>query len=85
VRKRWLLDRSAVEAESVAKHMQELPLTNVEDCSAHAATETDAMTSLYESDFFASANEQASLLRAGKLSSADIESMGKREKQELVG
>jgi hypothetical protein len=53
--------------------------------------ETDAITSLYESDFFAWANEQASLLRAGKLSSADIEntaeeieSMGKSEKRELV-
>jgi Domain of unknown function DUF29 len=53
--------------------------------------ETSAMTSLYETDFFAWANEQASLLRAGKLSSADIEniaeeieSMGKSEKRELV-
>jgi hypothetical protein len=60
-------------------------------CAAHAITETDAMTSLYDSDFFAWANEQASLLRAGKLSSADIEniaeeieSMGKSEKRELV-
>ena len=42
------------------------------------------MTSLYETDFYAWANEQASLLRAGKLSGADIqhiaeeiESMGK--------
>ena len=50
------------------------------------------MTStLYETDFFAWANEQASLLRAGKLSMADIEniaeeieSMGKSEKRELV-
>ena len=55
------------------------------------SSETDAMTSLYESDFFAWANEQASLLRAGKLSSAhieniaeEIESMGKSEKRELV-
>src|ERR1700679_4004614 len=53
--------------------------------------ETSAMTSLYETDFFAWANEQASLLRAGNLSSADIEhiaeeieSMGKSEKRELV-
>jgi Domain of unknown function DUF29 len=49
------------------------------------------MTSLYDADFYAWANEQASLLRSGKLSSADIEniaeeieSMGKSEKRELV-
>ena len=30
------------------------------------------MTSLYEADFYAWANQQAALLRAGKLSSADI-------------
>ncbi len=49
------------------------------------------MTSLYEADFYAWANQQASLLRAGKLSAADIqniaeeiESMGKSEKRELV-
>ncbi len=48
-------------------------------------------TSLYESDFYAWANEQAALLRAGKLSAADIgniaeeiESMGRGEKRELV-
>lgn len=48
-------------------------------------------TSLYESDFYAWANEQAALLRAGKLSAADIgniaeeiESMGRSEKRELV-
>ncbi len=48
-------------------------------------------TSLYESDFYAWANEQAALLRAGKLSAADvehiaeeIESMGKTEKRELI-
>ncbi|MEI8394165.1 MAG: DUF29 domain-containing protein [Rhodospirillaceae bacterium] len=47
--------------------------------------------SLYEHDFYGWANEQAALLRAGKLSSADIEniaeeieSMGKTEKRELV-
>jgi hypothetical protein len=47
--------------------------------------------SLYESDFYAWANEQAALLRAGKLSAADIEniaeeieSMGRSEKRELV-
>lgn len=46
---------------------------------------------LYETDFYAWANEQAALLRAGKLSSADIEhiaeeieSMGRGEKRELV-
>ena len=50
------------------------------------------MTStLYETDFYAWANEQAALLRSGKLSLADIEniaeeieSMGKSEKRELV-
>jgi hypothetical protein len=47
--------------------------------------------SLYDSDFYAWANEQASLLRAGKLASADIENIaeeieniGKSEKRELV-
>lgn len=46
---------------------------------------------LYETDFYAWANEQAALLRAGKLSAADIEhiaeeieSMGKTEKRELL-
>jgi hypothetical protein len=49
------------------------------------------MTSLYDIDFYAWANEQATLLRAGKLSNADIqnvaeeiESIGKNEKRELV-
>jgi hypothetical protein len=47
--------------------------------------------SLYERDFYAWANEQASLLRAGRLSEADleniaeeIESTGRAEKRELV-
>lgn len=46
---------------------------------------------LYEQDFYAWANEQAALLRSGKLSAADIEhiaeeieSMGKTEKRELI-
>jgi hypothetical protein len=46
---------------------------------------------LYDQDFYAWANEQARLLRAGDLSEADlehiaveIESMGKAEKRELV-
>ena len=46
--------------------------------------------SLYERDFYAWANEQAALLRAGNLSAADIdhiaeeiESMGRTEKREL--
>ncbi|GEO81479.1 DUF29 domain-containing protein [Pararhodospirillum oryzae] len=46
---------------------------------------------LYETDFYAWANEQAALLRSGKLSLADIEniaeeieSMGKSEKREFV-
>ena len=45
---------------------------------------------LYERDFFAWANEQAALIRAGKLSAADleniaeeIESMGRSEQREL--
>ena len=48
-------------------------------------------SSLYDRDFYAWANEQAGLLRAGKLAHADIEhiaeeieSMGKIEKRELV-
>jgi hypothetical protein len=47
--------------------------------------------SLYERDFYAWANEQAALLRAGALAAADveniaeeIESMGRGEKRELV-
>ena len=47
--------------------------------------------SLYERDFYAWSNQQASLLRAGKLQQADlehiaeeIESMGKTEKRELI-
>lgn len=46
---------------------------------------------LYDQDFYAWANQQAGLLRAGKLSEADlehiaeeIESMGKSEKRELI-
>ena len=46
---------------------------------------------LYERDFYAWANEQAALLRAGKLDQADIadiaeeiESIGRSEKRELV-
>ena len=46
---------------------------------------------LHDRDFYAWANEQAALLRAGKLSEADIEhiaeeieSMGKTEKRELI-
>jgi len=46
---------------------------------------------LYERDFFAWANEQAALLRAGKLDCADIdniaeeiESIGRSEKRELI-
>ena len=47
--------------------------------------------SLYERDFYAWANEQAALLRAGRLDRADIdniaeeiESMGRSEKRELT-
>lgn len=46
---------------------------------------------LYDRDFYAWANEQAALLRAGKLEQADvaniaeeIESMGRSEKRELI-
>ena len=49
------------------------------------------MANLYDTDFYAWANEQAALLRAGKLAAADIEniaeeieSMGKGEKRELI-
>jgi phenylpyruvate tautomerase PptA (4-oxalocrotonate tautomerase family) len=49
------------------------------------------MSDLYERDFYAWANEQASLLRAGKLAAADIaniaeeiESIGRQEKRELI-
>ena len=48
------------------------------------------MSTLYDTDFYAWANEQAALLRAGQLSAADIEniaeeieSMGKGEQREL--
>lgn len=47
--------------------------------------------SLYEQDFYAWANEQAALLRAGKLDSADIEniaeeieSMGRSQKSQVI-
>ncbi len=50
-----------------------------------------AKPSLYDRDFFAWTREQAALLRAGKISEADleniaeeIESMGKTEKRELT-
>ena len=49
------------------------------------------MSTTYDTDFYAWANEQAALLRSGKLSEADIahiaeeiESMGRTEKRELV-
>ncbi len=49
------------------------------------------MSTTYDTDFYAWANEQASLLRSGKLAEADIahiaeeiESMGTPEKLELV-
>ena len=49
------------------------------------------MGAAYEKDFYAWANEQAALLRSGKLAEADIahiaeeiESMGKTEKRELT-
>jgi len=48
-------------------------------------------STLYDHDFYAWTNEQAGLLRTGKLSEADlehiaeeIESMGKSEKRELI-
>jgi hypothetical protein len=48
-------------------------------------------STLYDTDFHAWANEQAALLRAGKISEADIpnvaeeiESMGRSERRELV-
>jgi hypothetical protein len=50
-----------------------------------------AGSQLYDKDFYAWANEQAALLRAGKLGEADIEhiaeeieSLGKTEERELV-
>ena len=49
------------------------------------------MSATYDTDFYAWANEQTALLRAGKLKEADIvhiaeeiESMGKTEKRELI-
>ena len=49
------------------------------------------MSSLYEKDFYAWANEQAALLRAGRLGEADIahiaeeiDSLGRSEKRELI-
>jgi hypothetical protein len=49
------------------------------------------LNTLYDQDFYALANEQAALLRAGKLDAADIEhiaeeieSMGRSEKRELI-
>ncbi|KAA0682269.1 DUF29 domain-containing protein [Roseomonas genomospecies 6] len=52
---------------------------------------SDAGAGLYDRDFYAWANEQAALLRAGRLDAADIEhiaeeieSMGRSEKRELI-
>lgn len=52
---------------------------------------TGTPSDLYDQDFYAWANEQETLLRAGKLSAADIdhiaeetESIGKTEKRELI-
>jgi hypothetical protein len=57
----------------------------------HFQTDRKMSKSLYERDFYAWANEQAALLRAGKLDSADveniaeeIESMGRSEKAQLI-
>jgi hypothetical protein len=54
-------------------------------------TKPAALDCSYDRDFYAWANEQAALLRAGKLAQADlehiaeeIESMGKTEKRELI-
>ena len=51
----------------------------------------ESMSDLYERDFYAWTHQQAGLLRAGRLSAADIEhiaeeieSMGKTEKRELI-
>ena len=48
-------------------------------------------TSLYDRDFYAWANEQAALIRAGRLEEVDlenvaeeIESMGRSERRELI-
>lgn len=52
---------------------------------------SDSTFNLYTEDFYAWANQQAALLRAGKLEAADIahiaeeiESMGRGEKRELI-
>ncbi len=52
---------------------------------------SDSTFNLYTEDFYAWANQQAALLRAGKLEAADIahiaeeiESMGRSEKRELI-
>jgi hypothetical protein len=49
------------------------------------------MSNLYDTDFYAWANQQAKLLRAGKLAAADVghiaeelETLGRTEKRELV-
>lgn len=56
-----------------------------------AILNAEANTHLYERDFFAWANQQAALLRAGQFAEADIEhiaeeieSMGRSEKRELL-
>jgi hypothetical protein len=62
-------------------------------CGAGAAGGGGKMPAspLYERDFYAWANEQAALLRAGKIGEADIEhiaeeieSMGRTEKRKLI-
>lgn len=58
---------------------------------AEGVGERSPMGSLYETDFYAWAEQQAAILRAGKLAEADIdhiaeeiESMGRGERRELV-
>ena len=59
--------------------------------TVHYVLPMPSRSALYDNDFYAWSNQQASLLRAGKLDQADldniaeeIESMGRTEKRELV-
>ena len=69
-----------------------MPLLEPPSAPGDRSVRVNAMSnSTYDADFYAWANEQGALLRAGKLSDADIaniaeeiESMGRSEKRELV-
>jgi hypothetical protein len=82
---------SGIRARAILDFSRISPLERLDRIGA-ASSEVLAMsnTTLYDRDFYAWANEQAALLRAGNLTAADIEhiaeeieSMGRGEQQQL--